>query len=112
MTITVLLYLGLAALAAKFLWNLAVPYRLAVRPYRGDPKKTDSIDFEFRIDVLLIIVNMFLILGNDDDSLPGSKWGLIIGCMVLPVVSLIHFLILGFFCGWIKATLCKGEKPR
>src|SRR5437660_106333 len=50
MILSIPMYGGMALLALKAVWNLAVPYRLALRPYTGESRETEPIKLELHLD--------------------------------------------------------------
>jgi hypothetical protein len=109
MILTMLMYLGIALLALKAIWNLSVPYRLAQRPYRDETGATDPISFEIGLDVLLLCLTLITVPFSTADYLFCSKFCMAVICVALPVGSIVHFLIVGFICGWVKAMVT-GKK--
>lgn len=110
MILTTLMYIGFALLALKATWNLAVPFRLLLRPYRDKNGATNSISLGIIIDAVLLCWTLLLIPFATDDYLIFRKLSLAVLCVAFPVGSLVLCLVMGFFLGWAKAKFF-GKQP-
>lgn len=108
--ITVLLYLLLCLFALKLLWNLALPYRMAVALLKSEERKTSKVTFMTFVEIgLLLLAIGAAALAPGRDWLHNPKniavWG---GAAIL--LSYVHLVIAGMIGGWIVSSIKKRKK--
>jgi hypothetical protein len=91
----------------KLLWNLTVPYVLAVRLWRT--KTVDKVSTSFMTFIELTLLGIIAILSLFDNGSPLS-WTIGTTLLVgggLIAGSYVHFVVAGFLVSWIGSKLHK-----
>ena len=110
MLLATLMYIGLALLVAKSLWNIAVPYLGHRRYSRISECKDTSVSLYILLDAILVSWTTISVALTDDPYLFWHRAAMIALCLLLPIAS---YLGLTAF-GMILRTLYKKryEQPR
>jgi hypothetical protein len=88
-----------AAFALKILWNLGVPYWLAVKAYRSVDGMPGGVSLMAMFEVVLLLCMTGIAAGLDEGGLVTPKWvALIGGAMVIG--SYVHLFLVGSFLSW------------
>lgn len=100
-----LIYLILGLLGLKILWNLTLPYRMALMLLRSNEQRTSRITFMTFVEIILLlcaIATAWIFNGGDGNLSPQkiALWGI-----VAIVGSYIHLIIAGMIAGWIVSRI-------
>lgn len=105
--------LAVGMFGLKLLWNILVPYALAIRAYRARDEQTSGISLMPGIEILLWIVAVALAFALNR-AWPWSPLGVATLGGAAMVVSHVHLVVGGGIANWAVRVLRRrigGELP-
>lgn len=94
----------------KILWNIAVPYAVAVRAFKSKPGQAKSISLMPFVEMVLLLAAVVLSVFRSL-AWPWNSLGVTLIGMGMVVASYVHMVVAGSVAGWIARWLRNRHVP-
>jgi len=108
--ITPILYILLGLFSLKILWNLALPYKMALMLLRCAGQKTSRVTFMTFVEIGFLLLSIGAAALSDGGNCFHSPRNIALWGALAIVASYVHLIVAGMIAGWVVSLLRKGQK--